>query len=552
MQDSAERPHDNFYILDLQNPDHWGQLIALVISPEQAGPAPWAVLDYVLHRRCLTVIVERQYVDRDHSRSYARFYARSFRDLAKRATRLHFFAKPIRRASLSSLAAPRTAASYMGFCVLRPLRVRRIGRTVLKPEPIDPDSEFPITTGRFHVNVGGAHLQVQGAAFLEQDARVASCASAAIWMSTASIAARFDLPTYTTAEITEFATAYVVGERILPSGGLSVEQIAEALRRMGYDPLALPARTSPQGMEVVYPYVESGIPPILFLQLGDRFHAMTAVGHTFDVRRQPSDPTQVYWGDDPIRVWRSWQWADALLVHDDQRGPYRRLEFLDFSTEELRTEIQAIYGQIPGFDVDSLKLEEWRCPVRIDCSLPYWESRNQTPWPRSQIGNLWGMVVPLPTGISLTAPEAHDKVARILKIWYDGLGRDMPEDLYLRTYLTESNAFKERMAQTPGLHRYARRMYLGKGMPRWLWVTEVAFRHEALTPRLSDQRIRGEVLLDPNSSPWVPDFVALHMPIGNGEGHLTTMRPHDSDVQAALVEGGWLLHGDNSYRPLHR
>lgn len=552
MQHSVETPHENFDTLDLEKPDHWARLMALVLSPAQAGPAPWAVLDYVLDRGCRTVIVEREYVDRDYSRAYARFYARSFRDLDKRATRLHFFAKPIRRASLSSLGRPRTAASYMGFCVLRPLTVRRIGRTVLKPHPIDPESEFPITTGRFHVNIGGSHLEVQGAAFLEQDARVASCASAAIWMSTASIADRFALPTYTTAEITDFATAYRVGERMLPSGGLNADQIAEALRRMGYDTTALPVRSSREGVEVVYPYVESGIPPILLVQLVDGSHTMTAVGHTFDVRRQPPEPTQVHGAEHPIRVWRSWQWADALLVHDDQRGPYRRLEFLDLSTEQLRTELQGIYGHIPGFDVDSLSLQQWRCPVRIDCSLPYWERLTGSPWRRSDIGNLWGMIVPLPTGISLSALEAHDKVARILKIWYDGLGRDIPEDLYLRTYLTESNAFKERMARTQGLHRYARRMYLGKGMPRWLWVTEVGFRDEVLTPRMTDQRIRGEVLLDANSSPWVFDFVALHMPRGNGQGHLTTMRPHESDVETALVTGGWLLHGDNSYRPLHR
>jgi hypothetical protein len=553
VQRTVETPHENFDILDLERPRDWASLVTLVISL-QAGLAPWAVLDYVLNRGCRAVVVERDYVDRDYARSYRHFYARSFRDLEKRTTRLHFFARPIRRASVSYLGRPRTAASYMGFCVLRPLAVRRIGRTVLKPQPIDPESEFPITAGRFHVNIGGSHLEVQGAAFMEQDARVASCASAATWMSTASIAARFGLPTYTTSEITEYATAYVVGERMLPSGGLTVDQIAEALRRMGYDPVTLPIRSSHEAMDVVYPYVESCIPPILLLRLVEGGHAMMAVGHTFDVSREPAGPSKVHWakGEDPISVWRSWQWVDALLVHDDQRGPYCRLELLGVDTEELSSEIQGIYGQTPGFDINSLKLEEWGCPVRIDCALPYWESRNVFRRPQCCIGNLWGVIVPLPTGISLSALEAHDKVARILKMWYDGLGQDMPDDLYLRTYLIESNAFKEHVDRTRGLHRYARRMYLGKSMPRWLWVTEVGFRREVLTSRMSDQRIRGEVLLDANSSPWIPDFVALHMPLGKGRGHLTTMRPRESDVEAALVTGGWLLLGDQSYLPLHR
>lgn len=552
MPRAAERPHENFEILELQQPHDLARLINLVFSPYQAGPAAWAVLDYVLRRGCVTVVVERQYVDRDHSRSYTRFYARSFRDLEKRATRLHFFTRPIRRASLTSLSRPSTVASYMGFCVLRPLGVRPIGRTVLRPLPTDPDSEFPITTGQFPVNIGGSSLKVQGAAFMEQDARVATCASAACWMSITSMAARFGLPTYTTAEITDFATAYAVGERIMPSGGLTTDQIAESLRRMGYDPITSWVTGPGQGMELVYPYVESGIAPILILHLVDGYHAITAVGHTFDVKRQPAKPTEVFWEEGTIRVWRSWQWADALLVHDDQRGPYRRLELLDVDRERLRTEIQAIYGDTPSFDIDSLRLEEWDCPVRIDCALPSLEAAIGSYWRPAEIANLDGVIIPLPPGISLSGPEAHDKVARILRIWYDGLLREVPEDLYLRTYLTESNAFKERMARTQGLHPYARRMYLGKGMPRWLWVTEVGLRSEVLTPRITDQRIRGEIVLDANSSPWLPDFVALHMPLGDGQGHLTTMRPHESDVQTALVEGGWLLFGDQSYLPLHR
>ena len=550
MPSAVERPHENFEILDLQQRHDLARLINLVLSPYQAGPAGLAVLDYVLRRGCVTVVVERQYVDRDHSRSYTRFYARSFRDLEKRATRLHFFARPIRRASLTSLSQPSTVASYMGFCVLRPLGVPPIGRTVLKPLPTDPDSEFPITTGQFAVNIGGSSLKVQGAAFMEQDARVATCASAACWMSTTSMAARFGLPTYTTAEITDFATAYAVGERVMPSGGLTTDQIAEALRSMGYDPTTLDVTSPAQGMELIYPYVESGIAPILLLQLVSGYHAITAVGHTFDVKRQPAEPTGVLWEEGTIRVWRSWQWADALLVHDDQRGPYRRLELLDVDRERLRTEIQAIYGDTPSFDIDSPRLEEWHCPVRIDCSLPYWEAAGIGG--PSEIANLYGVIIPLPPGISLSALEAHVKVAGILRIWYDGVAREVPEDLYLRTYLTESNAFKERMARTQGLHPYARRMYLGKGMPRWLWVTDVGLRGEVLTPRISDQRIRGEILLDANSSPGLPDFVALHMPMGDGQGHLTTMRPRESDVEAALVRGGWLLLGDQSYLPLHR
>jgi hypothetical protein len=89
-------------------------------------------------------------------------------------------------------------------------------------------------------------------------------------------------------------------------------------------------------------------------------------------------------------------------------------------------------------------------------------------------------------------------------------------------------------------------------MPRWLWVTEVALRDEAVTVDPVQAKIRGEILVDANSSPWLPDFVTLHLPRFSGgaptdSGFLTTMSHADKDVAQAFDKKTWELLGEEPY-----
>lgn len=543
MSSLVEQPYEAYRVLDLRRLAHRNEFARLLEGDEPTF-ASLSLYDLITSSDCRSVVVENDYIDRDHSRSFTSFYAHAFQDIPRRTTRLHFFATRLTNTRLDDeLTDPDVRGSYRGFCALRPLHTKKIGRTVvLPPDSADPASHFPLGVSIFDVNIAGRSFSIRGAPFMEQDARVAACATTALWMSSESMSRRFGLPSYTTAEITDFATRILGGGRPIPSPGLNYMQMAEALRSMGYDPL-MPAVTDRQtAIEQLYPYVESGIVPILLLRFISGNHAAAVVGHTFDIGAHPRRRTQVTGHGRSIRFWRSWQWVDGFLVNDDQRGLYRKLTFVDAS--EAKNAIRARYGVAGGVD---RMVDEWECPVRVDMSTA--AARGAADY-----GNLWGLLVPLPPRISLSAGEAHQKVARIIQVWYDIRGREVDRRLYLRTYLANSVEFKGRMSESENVHKFLRRLLRSKNLPRWIWVTEVGYRDELIRANLDQQVIRGEIILDANSSPWTPDFLCLHMPMPGRRGHLTTMRSTNIEYRdvARALRSGWILYGDRPYKPLLR
>lgn len=224
------------------------------------------------------VVVEFGYVDRDTNIAYTELHARAFRDYPRRTVRLHLFEKDLDYSDLLDEGA--VSASYLGFCVLPMTQPRTVGRTVLAPPKNGGLAFFPCRE-RFQANLGGARLEASGTAFIEQDGRVAACATAAIWMSSVMLAGRFGVPPRSTAEITQLATEYS-----LPSSGrgaspgLDVEQVLWCLNEMGFDPLVHPLRGDQSSRELMYTYIESGIPLILVIHLphapgGGGYHAVT-------------------------------------------------------------------------------------------------------------------------------------------------------------------------------------------------------------------------------------------------------------------------------------
>ena len=88
---------------------------------------------------CKTVVFEYNYVDKDYQDEFSSYYSKSFKNYARRCTRLHFFSCPMPKPDpLDFRRYP--AGAYLGFIVLRPTDLQRMGRTILKPTVTKPDS----------------------------------------------------------------------------------------------------------------------------------------------------------------------------------------------------------------------------------------------------------------------------------------------------------------------------------------------------------------------------------------------------------------------------
>ena len=486
-----------------------------------------------------SAIVEEDYVDRDHARAHDAFFTKAFVESPRRSTRIHFFKKRLSTRALRNLDSH--ASDYLGFTVVRPLRVRKAGRTVL-PFTAEPDEIAYITpSGTTTVHVAGIELQVTAPPFMEQDERVSRCATVDLWMATEPIADRLGLSHYSTAEITQFATRFLIGERALPSGGLFSQQMAEALRTMGYDPIEVGFDLSDplDAWNVLYAYVESGIPPILVLHTGPGAgHVVTAVGHNWSSPVTAALQNSIEWLDGPaLQFSRSSSWVPSLIGHDDESGPYVKIKLLN------RSDAASIFPHLPRPLLANF-FEAPGVPVLIERQL-------RDAGKVVQYGALLQQIlIPNPDRVTLSYQEAERKAARLVKLAYGAFVNSLPPtNFVLRTYLARSDEMKRSIRRST-MHPTARELYAGKGMPRWVWVTEISDMNWMNDPSSDQQLIRGEILIDATSSPWTADFLTFHL-IMDQDGLMTTMLPSDGDAEVAMAKH-WSFPGEQPYQHLNR
>ena len=132
----------------------------------------------------------------------------------------------------------------------------------------------------------------------------------------AHLHARYGYNWVSVADITRLAAPTALDEATsLPAGSdfLTSERMLRAISEAGYQALCL---TGPNIASAILPYVESGIPVILGLNIGTELgHAVTVIGCVFATQAQPTDA--------PI------DYVPAYIVHDDQGGPYMLLPVED-------------------------------------------------------------------------------------------------------------------------------------------------------------------------------------------------------------------------------
>jgi hypothetical protein len=308
---------------------------------------------------CKTIVLETHYIDRDYIADVALFYSRSLRAYENYCQRLHFFAAPFDQARWHQLVVTAAAGerdsqrflqdNYLGFSVLRPLPGSPVGRTVLPP--LGPAT----ATGRrrdfapvreYRVHVGGFELHVRGIAFQQQDQGVSACATTALWTAIHAVAPLEGLSIPTPADITEAASRYLlVGGRPLPSEGLTVHQMCEAIRAAGLAPLFVPSIGFESDRAQLFSYLRSGLPLVLAIQslsLGGG-HAVCAVGSKLGDVTPEADP-RLSFRDASTSL-------QGIYIHDDRLGPYATADIYPWTLENgtIRTALRISW---PDEEVD--------------------------------------------------------------------------------------------------------------------------------------------------------------------------------------------------------
>jgi hypothetical protein len=305
------------------------------------------IQEYAGELGCKTLAIEQNYIDRDYMEDHSVFYSKSLYPYPNHCRRVHFFSADVERVreQLEQIVAVGirqeeeayrqgcrafSSRAYLGFSVIKPLHGSPVGRTVLRcyPEtPKDPtDSSRRDFSGTrvYTAHLLGVELTVRGLAFQQQDIGVSACATTAVWSALQKMRDHEDIAPVTPAQITALAAKYSLPfGRAMPSEGLSIDQMCQAVQAVGVSPNVFRADHTGDTRGYLYSALKSGLAPVLVLKQGNSYHAVTAVGMKI---RLPHKQVAVasliddFAGD-----------MTALYIHDDRNGAYLRANLTDSS-----------------------------------------------------------------------------------------------------------------------------------------------------------------------------------------------------------------------------
>ncbi len=317
------------------------RLISLLVEGSLASRAQ---VENKLHRlyfegyfsgiKAKTIVVEYEYIDRDYLEDFASYYVKCFHSYYRKCTRLHFFNMPFSQRSFSLILSGKSTVlpkklqkAYLGFIVVKKLPKTIIGRTCLKTYSEEKSRHFPVKR-MYDVNLFGLNLYVETLAYQEQDNVAAACATSTLWSIFHSTGMMFHHSIPTPVEITKAATFnFPTQSRNLPNRGLTLEQMAHAIRNVGLEPLAIKVQNAYILKSTIFSYLKAGVPLAMVVALYDTsvqphllkgYHAIAVTGYNLDKGNPiPLQNTGLLSKSSKI---------NKIYVHDDQVGPFARME----------------------------------------------------------------------------------------------------------------------------------------------------------------------------------------------------------------------------------
>jgi hypothetical protein len=354
-------------------------------------------------------------------------------------------------------------------------------------------------------------MKVVGAPFIQQESKVGACAQAAIWMASLAVHARHRRTAwYSMADITRFAGTPTDAtlSQALPAGsnGLNPIHMIRALRGMGHQPLfdlfrdEEGAPIGPPTASQVMRYLDSGLPVILTLNKIE--HALTAVGYV-EVAGPALRDDQTYDA-----------FVKALIVHDDQRGPYRLLPISLADVDGLPRDRLLMNFEETLTVADAVSHMFVPLPLRVYLRADRADTVARD-FLRRQAVELG------PTYVELLG-EASDAGARA-KVFFEAVIQDL---IVRRTYLTSAARYRFHLAKNTLSDRLKGQL-LSRTLPHYIWVTELMESSAAQIEPDGPRPILGHIVTNATSSSDPDsDLLMAHMP------HIVVHRDLDSkDVE---------------------
>lgn len=453
--------------------------------------SPTAIARYFLNKMpsLESVIIEHNYICKDHRNLFSHFYAKKFLPSDPYTSRIHFFKKSYAEVS-DFLRDENPSDHYLGYSVIRQTSLGSIGRTVLTPMAFGRtnDNFFCLTT-KFKVHLVGRILVVAGYPMMSQDTEATACAHVALWGICRYLSERYSAYREMYPYDMVLMTSPDLG-RTSPYGRMTFDDFSRVLTSFGCHPIVRAyhddtAVMTPADFRNFYSYVESGIP--LAASIGA--HAIAVIGHTWK-RKMPARPR--YWHE---RLIDSSEFMEGLVVIDDNFAPYQILD-------TNGTSPQGSYGQI------------------LAANMPATNRRTSA----YKVRDIVSMIVPMPDKAFLPAEKAREVFQELLKDLKELDPNYFNQDIITRMFITTGSAVKaaitEKMKKHLLVNRGERRLFYTV-LPHFVWVMETATPDEYFARTAS-----GRLILDATANPkeqcliagYVTKFLINSIKVPNVQG----------------------------------
>ena len=491
-----------FYIEKIGTPQYEARLLAESL-PDAGNRRPvLQILTWLAGppMNCRTVVFERDYVDQDYQDELAVFYSKAFKDYPHRCTRLHFFSSDILLAQGATINdfSP-YANDYLGFMVLRPTDLQRVGRTYLAARVNDPDTEFITCVAPFTAHLLGHQFSIRAMPFVQQDTQVGACAQASLWMVARYMSRRFGHREFLPGEINQCAKSRsALGRHYPAETGLTVAQMLDALQGMALsailhqkslvddrqkdvekafpitaDPVANPTgyvaqlnrQRTAKLADIAHRYIESGL-PVVFVTSD---HAIVGVGHKYD---------------QSISATVAIQRIPSFYANNDNVGPYIEMPIFEPSASTITfDQVDSIIAVVPTEATLSGEQAERMVVEHIDGLLK-----------------------------AKADPGKPETVLDTLSKYRADFATLLP-NLEYRTYLCRSVEFQRDLrtdVASGGLDPTVGETLVQLDYPKYIWITEVSSSVLLNHPQRSDRKCLGRIVVDSTAPARTRGVIATH------------------------------------------
>lgn len=449
-------------------------------------------------KRPFTIVQEFYHIDSSYRDSYYNYFSNQHFIVKRYSRRLSFFELELddeKFFSNDESTKKEIEDGFIGACVLNPLSIGSMGRTLIDPKHLMDNDLRPVYVrlSTFDLNIYGKKLSVKAFPYRMQDEVTMRCAEVSLLNLLEYFSNTYkDYKTVMPSDILDIEQKHSY-ERVIPSKGTSYPILSKVLEEFGFSP-RLYNRTSidkcnlsriSQDDELkrcLHYYVESGIPVALnLLPIGGNGsgHSIVCIGH--------GKFNKELIGKAYKNKWISWEYKDSSHPIIDSADFYDKYVVIDDN--------KPVYQVKPFLNLSA-----------------YSEMRVEN------------IAVPLYKRMFLDAVDAASIVKSVLHDEYFGIDawckNYLPKEanVITRLFMASSRSLKkDRVSHLKNL--YAKEVYSLIPMPRFVWVCELYTEAEYMKLGNNGKTMVfafGEIVIDATSciggGQYTGGLILMHYP----------------------------------------